>query len=130
MSLTELVCEDAPNIPTAPTPESEAKQQPEWAHYYYEDVLDIANQTRSVMLAVLVDVRHLYYKAWDKSKPFKFSNAMIKRLNFDRRSKEETQKKITKSRQNCCYPKEGTRSFGYNPAAMVVTTSTCTLDGH
>jgi hypothetical protein len=33
MSLTELVCEDAPNIPTVPTPESEAKQQPEWAHY-------------------------------------------------------------------------------------------------
>jgi hypothetical protein len=45
------------------------------------------------MLAVLVDLRHLYYKAWDKSKPFEFSNAIIKRLNFDRRSKNEAQKK-------------------------------------
>jgi hypothetical protein len=107
MSLTELVCEDAPNIPTAPTPESEAKQQPEWAHYYYEDVLDIANQTRSVMLAVLVDVRHLYYKAWDKSKPFKFSNAMIKRLNFDRRSKEEAQKKLQKAGRIAVTRKKG-----------------------
>jgi hypothetical protein len=97
MNLTELLCDVAPNIPTVTTLNSEVEQQAEWGRYCYEDVLDIANQTRSVMLAVLVELRHLYYKSWDKSKPFKFGNGMIKRLKFDRRSKDDALKKLEKA---------------------------------
>jgi hypothetical protein len=97
MNLTELVCEDAPDITTVPAPKSAFEKQPEWAHYDYEAVLYLAYQTRSVMLAVVVELRHLYFKAWDKSKPFKFGNTMIKRLNFDRRSKDEALRKLERA---------------------------------
>jgi hypothetical protein len=58
-----------------------------WVAFHYVGQLELARQTRNALMAVQAELFRLHYEAWDKSKPIKFSNHVLRELGFNRHDK-------------------------------------------
>jgi hypothetical protein len=58
-----------------------------WAAYNYRELLELAKQTRNILLAVLAELHRLHFQAWKKKEPIEFGNSVIEPLGFNRHDK-------------------------------------------
>jgi hypothetical protein len=75
------------HVPEKDAPSKKSKE-PEWARYYYTDMMNLAYTSRIPLIAVLAELHHLRFKSSDKEAPVALSNKAFKELGFSHHDKD------------------------------------------
>jgi hypothetical protein len=87
-------------VPKIPKHQSEGKHvrdEKYWVGYNYLDLLELAKQTRSALLAVLAELHRLHFQAWNRKEPVRFGNSALRSLGFSHHEKIRALEALEKS---------------------------------